>query len=163
MLTKLKSSLIRHLISTSKVQFKWLDQSMLVNINRSDFLEYLFKNKNSVFVLEDCEILLQSRDQGGNGLISSLLNISDGILGDSLNIKFICTFNTNLRGIDKALLRKGRMKLKYEVKELTVDKANKLLDKLKIKHNNTKALSLAEIYNYTEDNGNVNTSKKLGF
>ena len=31
-----------------------------------------------------------------------------------IKCKFICTFNTNIENVDKALLRKGRMKLKYE-------------------------------------------------
>ena len=100
--------------------------------------------------MEDCEYLLHSREQGGNGLISSLLNLSDGILGDSLNIKFLCTFNADLRQIDKALLRKGRLKIKYELKELSVDKTNVLLQRLGHEPQ-TKALPLCEIYNYDVD------------
>jgi hypothetical protein len=157
-----KSSLIRHLISTSSCKFFWLDQSMLGNINNTDFVNFLIEHKTATFIMEDCEYLLHSREQGGNGLISSLLNISDGILGDSLKIKFLCTFNSDLRQIDKALLRKGRLKIKYEFRELTVDKTNVLLNRLGFESQN-KALPLCDIYNYDVDNGNKVKTSKIGF
>lgn len=157
-----KSSLIRHLISTSSCKFFWLDQSMLGNINNTDFVNFLIEHKTATFIMEDCEYLLHSREQGGNGLISSLLNISDGILGDSLKIKFLCTFNSDLRQIDKALLRKGRLKIKYEFRELTIDKTNVLLNRLGFESQN-KALPLCDIYNYDVDNGNKVKTSKIGF
>ena len=119
-------------------------------------------HKNATFIMEDCELLLHSREQGGNGLISSLLNLSDGILGDSLHIKFLCTFNSDLRQIDKALLRKGRLKIKYELKELGVDKANILLDRLGY-DKTARPLPLCDIYNYNVDNGNKVKTSKIGF
>lgn len=157
-----KSTAIRHLISTSDCKFYWLDQSMLGNINNTDFINFLIDHKQATFIMEDCEYLLHSREQGGNGLISSLLNLSDGILGDSLHIKFLCTFNADLRQIDKALLRKGRLKIKYELKELSVDKTNILLQRLGHEPQ-TKALPLCEIYNYDVDNGNKVKTSKIGF
>ena len=157
-----KTSLIRHLITTSSCKFFWLDQSMLGNINNTDFINFLIDHKNAIFIMEDCEYLLHSREQGGNGLISSLLNLSDGILGDSLNIKFLCTFNSDLRQIDKALLRKGRLKIKYEFRELSVDKTNVLLNRLGFESQN-KALPLCDIYNYDVNNGNKVKTSKIGF
>ena len=157
-----KSSAIRHLISTSDCSFYWLDQSMLSNINNTDFINFLIDHKKATFIMEDCEYLLHSREQGGNGLISSLLNLSDGILGDSLKIKFLCTFNSDLRQIDNALLRKGRLKIKYELKELSVDKTNVLLQRLGHEPQN-KALPLCEIYNYKIENGNKVKTSKIGF
>ena len=97
--------------------------------------------------------------------MSALLNLSDGILGDSLNLKFICTFNAQLRNIDDAVLRKGRLKLKYEFKALTPEKTQILAKKLGKEIPEGKSLPLCEIYNYGEDNGAKETTTKrpIGF
>jgi len=57
-----------------------------------------------------------------------LLNISDGLLYDCLNIQIICSFNIDIIKVDSALLRKGRLIAKYEFKELEVAKAQALSD-----------------------------------
>jgi clusterin-associated protein 1 len=51
-------------------------------------------------------------------------------MGDFLELKFVCTFNTAIDKIDKALLRKGRITTNYKFEKLSIDKANKLLEKL---------------------------------
>lgn len=65
-------------------------------------------------VIEDAEDLLVSRDTNHNSGISMLLNLTDGLLGQSLGIQVICTFNTHVSNIDRALLRKGRLIALYE-------------------------------------------------
>ena len=78
-----------------------------------------------------------------------ILNLTDGLLGESLGIKIVATFNTDLRKIDKALLRKGRLIALYEFKKLQQERAKLLLDSLG--HTDATvnaAMSLAEIYNY---------------
>ena len=98
----------------------------------------------------------------GNNKLSALLNLSDGIIGDSFNFKFICTFNANVTKLDKALLRRGRMKLKYEFKSLSPEKTQALGKQLGYDIPEGKSLSLADIFNYGVDNGNVE-EKKVGF
>ena len=63
--------------------------------------------------------------------VSALLNITDGLLSDWLNIQLICSFNSDISKIDSALMRKGRLIAKYEFKELEVEKANALSLKLR--------------------------------
>lgn len=158
-----KTSSIRYFIKENPdINFYWLDSSMFRMINSTSFMEFLLDCQNSVFILEDCESVLKSRDTDYNELITPILNISDGILGDSLHLKFICTFNTNLLNIDKALLRKGRLSLKYEYKLLTKDRVQAMFDKLGIKQNVTKEMPLCDIYNIEEDNG-TKEEKKIGF
>lgn len=121
------------------------------------------EHKESVIILEDCETLLQDRATS-NQKISTLLNISDGIIGDSLKLKFICTFNSDLTTIDKAILRKGRLKIKYEFKKLKADKVQALGKELG-KNLPNEDMALCDIFNYEEDNnGNqVNRPNKIGF
>lgn len=87
-------------------------------------------------------------------------------LCDSLNIKFICTFNSDLSSIDNALLRKGRLKVKYEFGNLTPEKTLKLGTSLGIPEEELKgkSLPLCDIYNYNVQTGNkVRERKKIGF
>lgn len=159
-----KTSYIRDLIGTnSDVKFYWLDSSMFAYVDSSEFIEYISTCKNAVFILEDSESLLKPRENHHNPAMQSLLNISDGILGDSLKLKFICTFNTDLQNIDKAILRKGRMKIKYEFKDLEKEKVEKLFEKLSIDKSLAKSMPLCDVYNFLEDNGNTNNRTRIGF
>jgi len=158
-----KTSSIRYFIKENPdIDFYWLDSSMFRMINSTSFMEFLLDCQNSVFILEDCESVLRSRDDSCNDLITPILNISDGILGDSLHLKFICTFNTSLLNIDSALLRKGRLSLQYEYKLLSVDRVQAMFDKLNIQQTATKEMPLCDIYNIEEDNG-TKEKKKIGF
>ena len=153
-----KTTIIKKLIHDCKQQFILLTADTLMNIDSTAFMTFLIKKgANSVLVLEDCDTLLKSRDLGGNSAISALLNLSDGILGDALNLKFICTYNTNESNIDKALLRKGRLKLKYIFNKLTADKVHKLRPEF------NKPMTLAEIYNTEDNDFSAKKSSKLGF
>lgn len=158
-----KTSILRHLIYNTDKTFVFLDSSCFNYITDASFVSMLISRRNSVIVLEDCEDLLRDRIAGNNKL-SALLNLSDGILGDSLNLKFICTFNAQLRNIDEAVLRKGRLKLKYEFKELTSEKTQALAKKLNKKIPEGKSLPLCEVYSYGEDNGaSQNIKRPIGF
>jgi hypothetical protein len=87
--------------------------------------------------------------------------MTDGLLSDDLGMKFICTFNEDMKNIDPALLRKGRLVSKYEFKALSVDKAIKLLQERGIDSPQVdKPLTLAEIYHY-EDEGYELSKKSI--
>lgn len=159
-----KSSYIRDLIAcNSDVKFYWIDSSMFEYIDSSEFIEFISTCKNAVFVLEDSESLLKSRENNRNTAMQSLLNISDGILGDSLKLKFICTFNTAEKNIDQAIVRKGRMKVKYEFKDLKKEKVEKLFEKLGLDVSQAKEMPLCDVYNFLDDNGNKEQRAKIGF
>lgn len=100
----------------------------------------------------------------GNHLLSTILNLSDGILGDGLNIKFICTFNADINKLDKAILRKGRLKYKYEFKALTPEKTQELAAELGKEIPEGESLTVGDIYNWEEDNGaERGKAKRIGF
>lgn len=157
-----KTHYIRHLMKNIKGRsFMLLDPNTFAYITDSSFIDLLLDAKNSVIILEDCENMLIDR-AAGNSELTALLNLSDGILGDSFNFKFICTFNANISKLDKAVLRKGRLKVKYEFKSLSVEKTKRLADKLGKEIPENKEMTLAEIYNIEEDNG-VKAEKQIGF
>jgi hypothetical protein len=98
-------------------------------------------------VIEDAENIIMDREQNENSPVSTLLNISDGLLADCLNIQVICSFNTDLSKIDTALMRKGRLIARYEFRELEVEKARKLSQKLGHPGMIEKPITLSDIYN----------------
>lgn len=158
-----KTSYIRYLIDQNPNRdFYWLDQSAFYEMNNADFIEFLCDIKDSVVILEDCECILKSREETPNTVLSSILNLSDGMLGDSLCLKFICTFNTDLQSLDKALLRKGRLKMQYEFENLSKDKVAKLFEKLGIEETPTE-MAICDVYNIDTNNGIKKETKKIGF
>ena len=158
-----KTSYIRNMMYRLKNhEFMVLDNSVFAYITDASFIKLLMSNKNSVIILEDCEEMLADRVEG-NSRISALLNLSDGILGDSFKFKFICTFNTSVSRIDQALLRKGRMKMKYEFKKLCAEKTYALGQELGKDIKKDESLTLADIFNYGIENGNKIAKKQIGF
>lgn len=151
-----KSSLIKHLIGEfSDTQFIFLDACVLASVQPAKFVNFLTENENTVLILEDCEKILASREVDGNSIMSTILNVTDGVISDILGIKLICTFNTALSSIDKAILRKGRLSLKYEFKKLSADKAKSL--------GFDKEATLADIFNEEENDFSKKTTRKIGF
>lgn len=153
-----KTSLVKKLIhDCNTIPFYFLSSETLLNINSNSFINYLIRNASgAVLVLEDCDIILQARENSNNQVMSTLLNLSDGILGDALNLKFICTYNTDDNNVDKAILRKGRLKLKYTFRKLSADRVHKINPEI-----NTE-MTLADLYNL-EDNKIEKKTKKIGF
>lgn len=155
-----KSSLIKHLICEyPQKEFVFLDGGILANVQQDKLMGYFLDNQNTIFILEDCEKALMNREHNYNPIMPILLNITDGIIGDVLGIKLICTFNTNLSKVDPALLRKGRLSLKYEFKKLEKEKVKKIIGE----DVNTD-MCLADVYNYKEENDySKKNTHKIGF
>lgn len=155
-----KSSLIKHFISKfNEKDFVFIDGTLLANASQEKLMSYFLENQNTIFILEDCEKVLANRDHNYNPVMPILLNLTDGVIGDVLGIKLICTFNTSLNNIDKALLRKGRLSVKYEFKPLTKEKAQKLLKDKEV----TSDMTLADIYYQEENDYSKKNSKRIGF
>jgi hypothetical protein len=62
-----------------------------------------------VFILEDGDNVLTPRKKDNLSLISTLLNMTSGILGSMLDLRVIATTNSPKADIDPALLRRGRL------------------------------------------------------
>ena len=159
-----KTTYIRNLISKNlDKKFVFIPPDLVSLLGQPSFTSFINTLNNHIIIIEDCENVIRDRQTTGeNSAVSTLLNMSDGLLADDLSIKFICTFNANINDIDPALLRKGRLICKYEFKPLSVEKTNSLLEFIYTKNqeNNenvieypqvNKPLTLADIYNFEED------------
>ena len=158
-----KTSVIRNLITNHPAKYILITTSMAEHLAQPTFMTFMQNNKDSIFILEDCEQILVDRTAGNYSCaITNILNTADGLMSDIFNIKFICTFNADISKIDKALLRKGRCFVNYEFKELSEDKTKVLLNRQGIELDSYKPMTLADIYNYTDTDCTKQTNK-IGF
>lgn len=147
-----KSTYIRYLIRSINKKVIFISPGLAGNLDTPSITNLLIENANCIFVIEDAEQLLTSRDGGKNSSISMLLNLTDGLLGESLGIQIIATFNTGLQNIDKALLRKGRLLALYDFKALEMEKSAILLRQLgRTGYMVRQPMTLADIFNSKEE------------
>ncbi len=143
-----KSTYIRYLIRSINKEVIFIPPGLAGIFDSPAITKFLMANRNTVFVIEDAEDLLVSRDLTKNSSVSMLLNLTDGLLGETLGIQIIATFNTDLNNIDKALMRKGRLLGMYEFKQLSLDKTRALLEKRGFQASMVyEPMTLAEIFN----------------
>lgn len=160
-----KTSYLRYLITLTKKDVIFLPPNLAESITQPGLIELLMDNHNSIFVIEDAENILIDRNQTGSSAVSALLNLTDGLLSDSLGIQIVCSFNTDISRLDSALLRKGRLIAKYEFNELATHKAQALSDKLGFNTVISKPTTLTDIYNQSEKQFTklTTTRKSVGF
>ena len=158
-----KTSYIRYLTKKVNKKLIFLSPEVSQQISSPEFISTLSEYPNSIIVIEDAENVIKTRRSGGSSAISNLLNLTDGLLADCLKIQLICSFNTDVSQIDKALLRKGRLIAMYEFNELKQNKAADLALSLGKHYPINCDTILADIFNQ-EDNGvRAESNAKIGF
>lgn len=164
-----KTTYIRYLASVLKKDVIFFPTSFVDEITNPSILSLLKKKQDCVMILEDAEKALTKRSLSDQpSLVSTLLNMTDGILGDILKLNVIVTYNCDRQDIDEALLRKGRLKAEYSFQGLKQDDAKKLIKKLDIDIKPEDNMTLADIYYAKSDEeliGNIKTLEKpkIGF
>ncbi len=158
-----KTTYLRYLIGQIKKRVLFVSPSVAGNLMNPDFIQLLIDNPNSVLIIEDAENIIMDRRNSHDSAVSNLLNISDGLLSDFLNVQLICTFNSALTLIDEALMRKGRLIARYEFGNLGSVKAQRLSDHFGFKTTINKPMSIAEIANQHEVNNAPKKVEVLGF
>lgn len=144
-----KSTYIRYLIRSIQKPTIFISPAMAAQLDGPDLTRLLIQHPDAVYVIEDAEHLLRSRRTGNDSRISTLLNLTDGLIGSCLGTQFIASFNCDLQEIDPALLRTGRLQLLYEFKPLEPTRTQALMQELypDTLHEATE-MTLAEIYHY---------------
>ena len=153
-----KTYYIRHLLREMAIANKiviYMPPNMVDYLSEPEFMTFLFKtvadyssrNLTCVLLIEDAEPLLVARHNEGRVQgITNLLNMSDGLLNDMLKLQIICTFNCELKQLDAALLRPGRLIARKEFKALPELEANILAQRLGVKYHFEEPATLSEIY-----------------
>jgi hypothetical protein len=119
-------------------------------ITSPEMTPFLIQNAGSILFIEDAERVITDRTTGGSNGVSNILNITDGILSDILNIQIVATFNMDKAKIDSALLRKGRLIAEHKFDALPLEDTQALIDNLGFDYKADKGMTLTEIYNLSE-------------
>jgi len=158
-----KTTYLRYLIGKIKKRVLFLSPTVAGNLMNPDFIEMLIDNPNTVVIIEDAENIIMDRKYNTGSSVSNLLNISDGLLADFLNVQIICTFNNSLTLVDSALMRKGRLIAKYEFGKLGIAKAQRLSNHLGFDSTITQPMTIAEIANPHEKEQKPDKMEVIGF
>lgn len=116
-----------------------------------------------VVILEDAEYFLMERGSDNASSASDLINAGDGLLGNFLQLHLICTLNCELKSLDKAVTRPGRMLAYREFTRLTPDQAQKLAVAKQLEIQPQDSYSLAEIYHGSQRLDDRISCRKIGF
>ena len=155
---------LRYLINKyPDTKFIKVDKEVFDNADSETFSEFLDSYDKAVYIIEDSETIIRSRENGINDYMPTILNLTDGLESDEKTVKFIFTYNTSDVNVDEALKRKGRTKITYEFKELELDKVANLFKKFGITDKPNKKMRLCDIYHYKDTNGNEKKYTKIGF
>ena len=164
-----KTNYIRHLISSGKPGIKYIfyPVSSLREIAGPSLISFLIDYKNSVLIIEESEESVGSRDgrSADKSLIANLLNVSDGLLSDVLNLKIICTFNTDLRNLDNALLREGRLLGIHKFTKISSERAERIAKMNNLERSFDEEVTLSQVFNSSlkDDMSDLKEAKKIGF
>lgn len=159
-----KTTYIKHLICKfSDREFIFVQNDFVRDLLKPSFISFLLQNKNATLIIEDAEKVVVSRDHTSeDSVVSTILQLTDGLFSDFLNIKVICTFNTDIDRIDKALMRKGRLVAKYNFKPLSAEKTAALASKLGYS-DVSGSLTLADIFEFDKLDFKNQPKKQIGF
>jgi hypothetical protein len=164
-----KTSYLRYLTSLINKNFFLITKDFVPYLSDPSCLHYIITEcANSIIIVEDAEEIIKPREENHSGNATSLiLNMGDGMLSDVVNCKFILTFNTDIKNIDDAITRPGRLKIQHEFKKLTPEYANKVAKELKLNDVEfTEATALSDIFNYQDLNDiqiPTKSKNKIGF
>jgi hypothetical protein len=144
-----KTTYIRRIISelSEDKTFIYIPSYLMYELANPDLISFISQFKDSILILEDAENVLGLSQQDRNQAVSNILNMSDGLLNDAIDIQIIATFNVAKKIIDEALTRKGRLRVNHMFRKLTPKEASLVAEKNNIIMEFKKDVSLAEIFN----------------
>lgn len=79
-----------------------------------------------------------------------------------MNLKIICTINTNTADIDQAVVRRGRTAVIYKFDKLSAEKSRELCEEHHTKFEGG-PMVLSDIYNSEDPIANKKKEKGMGF
>jgi hypothetical protein len=167
-----KTSFIRYLVEVLRTthRFYFLPSYEYARVGNGTLIEFLHeeqdehRNLQFVIVMEDAEAVLMPRKVDTGFSVSAMLNLADGLLGEGLNLQFICTVNCEIAELDAAIVRPGRLRTARDFRLLTHSEAIELAQHRGLPvPRQRREYSLAEIYNSDELNVSETQATHLGF
>lgn len=137
--------------------FVFVSTNMINTLVGPELITAFLNHKNEIgggsepliLIVEDADSCMKRNPESMNAL-SSLLNISDGLLAECLDIRVIATTNAQTLEIADALLRSGRLVKHLKFDELSPGHADDVYQRLSgesLAKHERKDLLLADVYN----------------
>jgi len=104
--------------------------SALLSLRDHDDSEDRVYHGPTILICEDADSILVTRAIDNMPAISSVLNLTSGLLGDVIDMRVIATTNAPRTKIEPALLRNGRLAHYIQVAPLSQSQASSVLDRL---------------------------------
>lgn len=162
-----KTHLIRSVLMQLDCVFLIIPSNLIDSLDKPTFMPLLLSVKDQhekpiIMVIEDGDTCLVPRKSDNISTIASLLNLSDGILGAIMDVRMIISTNANIKDIDEAIKRPGRLCKQIHVGPLGYEQANKVYHRLmaddKVNLDYRKFYTLAEVYDKFNNKDSVATS-----
>lgn len=156
-----KSTLINHIAQRRKANVRVVYDPKVM-AKEELYAEVMEESEErTILVLEDADINMSKRIGDDNGIMSTILNMSDGIL-DTSHFKIVLTGNLKRTDIDDALLRTGRCFAVVDFRQLDRNEAEALVKKcdlsFDVEASKNDSFTLTELFN------GLNQKKaKIGF
>lgn len=165
-----KSSFLRHLIASLRQTHRaFLVPTSHFGLLASPEMPSFWAGQNyrsslqNLLILEDAEALLGRRDGLNDAQVSNLLNMSDGLLGDSMKVQIVATVNASVDRLDPAITRRGRLAGYRHFRRLSRLEAQRLASAKNLPLADGNDFSLAEIYRGAESTDPVPAEPVMGF
>lgn len=179
-----KSHMVRafiHDVPGDRALFLFISSNMIPKLGEPSIVPTLMNLRKPgravVLVVEDADEALIRRNGNNEAPVSMLLNLTDGILGDLLDIRVICTTNRKIADLDKAVVRNGRLACHPHFDLLPMKHARSVYDRITgtnpdsyppssgdFSHPIQKAMALGDIYSLAAGHeGNEKETKSVGF
>ena len=125
------------LMEIPDAMFVIVPPSMIPTMSGPDLLPLLLRTREdyrkkgpTVLILEDADQCLAPRGPDNMSAISSVLNLGDGIFGSLFDVRIIATTNCEVKEIDGAILRDGRLSKRISINHLPYEFANGIYKRL---------------------------------
>lgn len=149
-----KTYYLRHVMSalqeTHRFYFIPVDNfDLLSSGNLADFWkkeQQAFPGAAKVLVLEDAETLLMERSRDNRSPVSSILNITDGLMNQYVKLHLICTLNCKVEDLDPALLRPGRLRFFHNFERIPLERAKRVAALHDVELTDKEGFTLAELF-----------------
>lgn len=159
-----KTYMVRSIVgAVPKAVFVFLPSGILERVVDPGFINVLLEAKRNgaggpiVLIIEDADFYLMKRDGGNNSPVSVLLNLGNGILGDMIDVRVVCTTNLDMKrgDLDEAITRDMRLCRQLNIGALNPEQASAVYKRLTGKDFDFKKdfVTLAQVYRAARDGG----------
>ncbi len=153
-----KTYLVRSIISSVEATFLMVPNTLFHQLSGPNLLPVLLNarglDRPLILIIEDADRALVDRRNGSLEALSEILNLSDGILGEMLDVRIIATTNVERINLDKAIFRAGRLCTHLFVDVLEAEQAGEIYARLTGKDlERQECNTLAEVYRLAREDG----------